>query len=396
MAYARAALLLLACSHAGALLPTSAPLRAAIHGAPRATPLRPLRVPPIVCASDKLGPPLNPLQRLLQKLRPKLADGSPRPLPQWTRRWVVLLVKLRPVLPVLFVMMLIIMQGMRRSSGAPRPVELSYAAFMKLVEAKGGASLTDVRVSLTRISFLLDGKAAYTRPVRAPDSLIWFLHRSGVDFRAAATSAATALLPLLFPCLWLGAVYTMMRRQMGGATGSVGKKGSSLKLSADDLSFDDVAGIDSAKQEVQEIVSMLKEPGRYTAAGARLPAGVLMVGPPGTGKTLLARVMAAQADVPFFYCSGRCIISPHLPKLPTSRPHHALLSRPPLTPSSHALSHALVHVHLQRLCRALRWPRRGAHACSLQGGCRGGSVPHLRRRAGRPRQAALPPDRREQ
>merc|ERR1719393_1246475 len=114
-------------------------------------------------------------------------------------------------------------------------------------------------ISLTRITFLLDGKPSFTRPVRAPSDVIWFLHRSGVDFRAAATSAASALLPLLFPCLWLAAVYTMMRRQMGGATGNVGKKASSsLRLSSADLSFDDVAGIDTAKSEVQEIVSMLK------------------------------------------------------------------------------------------------------------------------------------------
>ena len=69
----------------------------------------------------------------------------------------------------------------------PRPVELTYAAFMKLVETRGSA-LTDMRISLTRITFMLDGKAAFTRPVRAPTDMIWFLHRSGVDFRAAATS----------------------------------------------------------------------------------------------------------------------------------------------------------------------------------------------------------------
>ena len=300
------AVLLLA-SRGGALLP-AAPLRAAIIGAPRAVaPLRPLRVPPLCLSSSdgKVSPPPNRMQRMVQKMSPTQADGSRKPLPQWARQLVKVLIRLRPLFPAFFILMLLIMQTMRRSSAAPRPVELTYAAFMKLVEAKGsGQSLTDVRVSLTRISFLLDGKAAFTRPVRAPDSLIWFLHRSGVDFRAAATSAATVLLPLLFPCLWLAAVYTMMRRQMGGATGSVGKKGAALRLSADDLSFEDVAGIDSAKEEVQEIVTMLKSPSRYAAAGARLPAGVLMVGPPGTGKTLLARVMAAQAEVPFFYCSG--------------------------------------------------------------------------------------------
>lgn len=139
--------------------------------------------------------------------------------------------------------------------------------------------------------------------MRAPSDVIWFLHKHGVEFSAAPTSAAAGILPLLFPLLWLGAIWNMMRRQMGGQQ-NVSKRASSRQLSADGLSFEDVAGIDAAKREVQEVVSMLKSPERYAAAGARLPAGVLMVGPPGTGKTLLARVMAAQAGVPFFYCSG--------------------------------------------------------------------------------------------
>jgi len=139
--------------------------------------------------------------------------------------------------------------------------------------------------------------------VRAPSDLVWFLHKHGVDFRAAPASAAGALLPLLFPLLWLGALYSMMRRQMGGQ-GNVSKRASAQLLSADGLSFEDVAGIDAAKEEVREVVAMLKSPATYAAAGARLPSGVLMCGPPGTGKTLLARVMAAQAGVPFFYCSG--------------------------------------------------------------------------------------------
>jgi ATP-dependent Zn protease len=64
------------------------------------------------------------------------------------------------------------------------------------------------------------------------------------------------------------------------------------------LTFDDVAGIDDAKAEVRELVSILRNPAPYIAAGARLPSGVMLVGPPGTGKTLLARVMAAEAGVP--------------------------------------------------------------------------------------------------
>lgn len=220
-------------------------------------------------------------------------------------KFAAVLVRLRPLLPFLFVVVLIFGQAMRRASVMPKPVELTYAAFIKLVESKSSAAaISDMRISLTRITFLLDGRLHFTRPVRAPQELIWFLHRNGLDFRAAATSAAASLLPLLFPCIWLAAVWSLMRKQMGGATGNVGKKASAMRLSADDLSFDDVAGIDTAKVEVQEIVNMLQNPRRYEAAGARLPSGVLMVGPPGTGKTLLARVMAAQAEVPFFYCSG--------------------------------------------------------------------------------------------
>ena len=244
----------------------------------------------------KKPPSPTRLQKLVRQVQNRAGPA--------TRKARAILFRLRPLIPFILVFAIMIASGMRRAAAVPKPVEMTYAAFMKLVESRGASSISDMRISLTRISFLLDGKAAFTRPVRAPQELLWFLHKHGVDYRAAATSAAATLLPLLFPCIWLLAVYSLMKKQMGGSTGNVGKKASSLRLSADDLTFDDIAGIDTAKGEVQEIVTMLQDPGRYKAAGARLPSGVLMVGPPGTGKTLLARVMAAQAEVPFFYCSG--------------------------------------------------------------------------------------------
>lgn len=70
------------------------------------------------------------------------------------------------------------------------------------------------------------------------------------------------------------------------------------------VTFDDVAGVDEAKQDFQEIVGFLKAPEKFTAVGAKIPKGVLLVGPPGTGKTLLAKAIAGEAGVPFFSLSG--------------------------------------------------------------------------------------------
>ena len=180
-----------------------------------------LRTPPLLFSAAKGGQPSSPspLKRLVQRLKPSNNNGGGR------GRLATLVLRLRPFIPVLIIVVVMTIRGMQRTTATTtRPVELTYAAFMKLVETRG-SSLTEMRISLTRISFLLDGKAAFTRPVRAPQEFLWFLHRHGVpEFRAAATSAASALIPLLFPCLWLAAVWTMMRRQMGGATGSVGKK----------------------------------------------------------------------------------------------------------------------------------------------------------------------------
>ncbi|CAN0020187.1 unnamed protein product [Choristocarpus tenellus] len=85
--------------------------------------------------------------------------------------------------------------------------------------------------------------------------------------------------------------------------GSAGKLAEFSELDRS-LTFDDVAGVDEAKGQLQELVSMIRDPTPYINAGARLPSGLIMVGPPGTGKTLMARVMAAEAGVPFFYSSG--------------------------------------------------------------------------------------------
>jgi cell division protease FtsH len=115
---------------------------------------------------------------------------------------------------------------------------------------------------------------------------------------------------LIFPILLIGALFFLFRRSnnLPGGPGQAmnfGKSRARFQMEAKTgIMFDDVAGIDEAKEELQEIVTFLKQPEKFTAVGARIPKGVLLVGPPGTGKTLLAKAIAGEAGVPFFSISG--------------------------------------------------------------------------------------------
>ncbi len=115
---------------------------------------------------------------------------------------------------------------------------------------------------------------------------------------------------LIFPVLLIAALFFLFRRSsnMPGGPGQAmnfGKSRARFQMEATTgIMFDDVAGIDEAKEELQEVVTFLKQPERFTAVGARIPKGVLLVGPPGTGKTLLAKAIAGEAGVPFFSISG--------------------------------------------------------------------------------------------
>ncbi|WP_138497449.1 ATP-dependent zinc metalloprotease FtsH2 [Nostoc sp. PA-18-2419] len=150
-------------------------------------------------------------------------------------------------------------------------------------------------------------------PVNAPE-LISKLKEKGISFDAHPMRNDGAIWGLLgnlvFPILLITGLFFLFRRSSNlpggpGQAMNFGKSRARFQMEAKTgVKFDDVAGIEEAKEELQEVVTFLKQPERFTAVGARIPKGVLLVGPPGTGKTLLAKAIAGEAGVPFFSISG--------------------------------------------------------------------------------------------
>jgi cell division protease FtsH len=160
-----------------------------------------------------------------------------------------------------------------------------------------------------RLKEPLNGKSQFVT-TRVDPRFADELQKYGVTFRGEVESTlVTDLLSWVVPALLFFGVWMFLSRRvaqgLGGGLMSIGKSKAKIYVEADTgVRFDDVAGVDEAKDELREIVEFLKNPQQYGRLGARMPKGILLVGPPGTGKTLLAKAVAGQAKVPFFSISG--------------------------------------------------------------------------------------------
>ncbi|HEX3917477.1 MAG TPA: ATP-dependent zinc metalloprotease FtsH [Caulobacteraceae bacterium] len=202
-----------------------------------------------------------------------------------------------------------VMQGQR--PGAATPQEIAYSDLLNKIDA-GQISKITVRGQVIDASdksnhdFRAQGPASDSNPqlqthIEAHKDIQQTFQPQGPNF------LVTLLLNMAPLLLLFGVTLLFMRQMQGGARGAMGFGKSKARLLTENknrVTFDDVAGVDEAKEDLTEIVDFLKDPAKFQRLGGKIPKGALMVGPPGTGKTLLGRAVAGEAGVPFFFISG--------------------------------------------------------------------------------------------
>jgi cell division protease FtsH len=216
----------------------------------------------------------------------------------------------------LYVLLVIVMIAvgsafLDRPDPANAPRTLRYSDFVEAVQAN---EISRVLISPDRgTAQVVENNGQRAVVNLAPDKdLLKILTDHNVDIAVQPSREPAAwqqaVGSLFFPLLLLGGLFFLLRRAQGGGGNpamSFGKSKARVQMEPQtQVTFGDVAGIEGAKLELTEVVDFLKNPDRFTAVGAKIPKGVLLVGPPGTGKTLLAKAVAGEAGVPFFSISG--------------------------------------------------------------------------------------------
>ncbi len=204
--------------------------------------------------------------------------------------------------------------GSQMSQGATKNKEITYSELKKLIDSN---SVTEVAIGQNYIRGFSDEsgrKVIYTaRLVHQDPDLIKLLDAKGIEYKGFSESNwFTDMFGWLLPFFIILAIWMFfagrMQKSMGGGILGMGNSKKLVNSEKPSTKFDDVAGVQEAKEEVKEIVDFLKYPHQYIELGAKIPKGVLLVGSPGTGKTLLAKAVAGEADVPFFSVSGSSFI----------------------------------------------------------------------------------------
>ncbi len=207
---------------------------------------------------------------------------------------------------VISLMMILLFQIFKKETR--QAGQLSYSEFLNMVER---GDVSQVTIQGDKISGATNHGQSFRTFAPKDLELIKILRNKGIEITAKPDESSPWYMTILvswFPMLLLIAVWIFFMRQMqvgGGKALSFGK--SRARLVTDErnkVTFDDVAGVDEAKEELQEIIEFLRDPKKFTRLGGRIPKGVLLVGAPGTGKTLLARAIAGEAGVPFLSISG--------------------------------------------------------------------------------------------
>ncbi|GET43283.1 ATP-dependent zinc metalloprotease FtsH [Microseira wollei] len=224
---------------------------------------------------------------------------------------------------------LLILQGMLAASPAlansppqqpspspsAQPSPLTYGDLIEKIESGQVTSLQidpTQQVVRAKLKTQIDGKSELVVPIFLQNpELIKKLHEKKVPFEVQPTTDNSAafgfVVNLLLIMVLIAGLLMILRRSANVSNQAMnfGKSRARFQMEAKTgVKFDDVAGIEEAKEELQEIVTFLKQPEKFSAIGARIPKGVLLIGPPGTGKTLLAKAIAGEAAVPFFSISG--------------------------------------------------------------------------------------------